>query len=111
MAWKRTYAVEIAGGTATATIQIQQKGFITQIDLSAIPAVAGEYEVSLSSTSQITTAQADQNVIARMKIGVTTSGGALTQTFLRKVPVLAFQNVYVHCTGAGNLGCANLTVE
>ena len=111
MAWKRTYAVEIPGGTATATIQIQQKGFITQLDLSAVPAAAGEYEVSLSSTSQIATAQADQNVIARMKVGVLTSGGVFTQSFIRKVPVIAFQNVYVHCTGAGNLGCANITVE
>jgi hypothetical protein len=111
MAFKRTYAVEIPGGTATATIQIQQAGTIQEIALSAVPAAAGEYEVSLSSTPQIGTAQADQNVLARMKIGVLTSGGCFTQTFpYPRSKVVAFQNIYVHCTGAGNLGCANITV-
>jgi hypothetical protein len=108
MAWKRTYAVEIAGGTATATIQIQQNGTITDIELCSVPAAAGEYEVSFSGTSQIGTAQADSNVIARMRIGAT---GAPTQSFKRACKVVAFQNVYVHCTGAGNLGTANITVS
>lgn len=111
MATKRTYCVEIAGGTATATVQVQQKGTLKRIELTAVPAAAGEYEVSLGSTPQIATAQADSNVVARMRVGALTSGGMATLVAERSIPVIAFQNLYVHCTGAGNLGTANLVIE
>jgi len=104
----RTYSVDIAGGTATATIQMQAKGTITGVQLNCVSAAAGSYEVSLGSASQIGTTAPDNNVIGRMRV----QGAAGWQQvfFPVKVPVTAFQNVYVHCTGAGNVGEANIII-
>jgi hypothetical protein len=44
-----------------------------------------------------------------VNIGVLTSGGAAGVTIPINMPVKAFQNIYVHCTGAGNLGTAVLS--
>ena len=100
----RSYIADIVGGTATATIQIQARATLRSCTFSWTPAAAGKYELSLSGTSQIGTAQPDSNVIARVNIGVLTSGGSAAVTIPINVPVIAFQSVYVHCTGAGNLG-------
>ena len=102
----RQYVVDIAGGTATATVQMQATQTLKNFDLSWVNAAAGKIELSLSGTSQIGTAQPDNNVIAR----VSASAGA-NQAFAHfdiNVPVKAFQSIYVHCTGAGNLGTAVL---
>lgn len=102
----RSYVVDIAGGTATATVQMTSRQTLKQIAASWINAAAGKYEVSLVSASQIGTAQPTSDVIARFSVG---SSG---QTFARidvNVPVQPFQNVYVHCTGAGNLGTVVLS--
>jgi hypothetical protein len=40
---------------------------------------------------------------------VTTSGGSSAVTVPINMPVKAFQNIYVHCTGAGNLGNVTLS--
>src|SRR5215471_1875494 len=104
----RTYVVDIAGGTATATVQCQATQTLKSATFSWTPAAAGKFELSYSSTSQIGTAQPDSNVIARVNVGVTTSGGASAVTIPITMPVKAFQNIYVHCTGAGNLGTAVL---
>jgi hypothetical protein len=100
----RPYVVDIAGGTATATIQIQGAQTLKRFDVSWVNAAAGKIELSLSSTSQIGTAQPDNNVLARV------SCGAGANTSFAEIPinasVKAFQSVYVHCTGAGNLGTA-----
>src|SRR5215471_6072398 len=104
----RTYVADIAGGTATVTIQCQATQTLKSATFTWTPAAAGKYELSYSSTSQIGTAQPDSNVIARVNIGVTTSGGAAGATIPINMPVKAFQNSYVHCTGAGNLGTAVL---
>lgn len=100
----RAYVCDIAGGTATATIQIQGAQTLRDAVFTWTPAVAGKYELSYSSTSQIGTAQPDNNVQARVNIGVTTSGGASGITVPINMPVKAFQSIYVHCTGTGNLG-------
>ena len=105
---KRAYVVDIAGGTATATVQAQGTQTFKNVTFTWTPAAAGKYELSYSSTSQIGTAQPDSNVIARANIGVTTSGGAAGVTIPISMPVKAFQSFYIHCTGAGNLGSAVL---
>jgi hypothetical protein len=104
----RQYVVDIAGGTATATVQIQQTQKLKTFSVTWVNAAAGKIELSLSGTSQIGTAQPDNNVLAR----VSCSAGA--NTAFAVIPLLnasvkAFQSVYVHCTGAGNLGTAVLT--
>jgi len=100
----RAYVVDIAGGTATATVQIQATQTLRSMKLTWVNAAAGKIELSLSSTSQIGTAQPDTNVLARASC----SAGANTQfaEFDLQQPVKAFQSIYVHCTGAGNLGTA-----
>jgi len=104
----RQYVVDIAGGTATATVQIQQTQKLKLFSVTWVNAAAGKIELSLSGTSQIGTAQPDNNVLAR----VSCSAGA-NQAFAQ-IPIMngsvkAFQSVYVHCTGTGNLGTAVLT--
>jgi hypothetical protein len=102
----RSYVADIAGGTATATIQIQGTQTLKNWAVSWVNAAAGKIELSYSSTSQIGTAQPDSNVIARLSC----SAGA-NQAFADvpiRMPVKAFQSVYVHCTGSGNLGTSVL---
>ena len=100
----RAYVVDIAGGTATATVQIQGTQTLRKLILTWVNAAAEKIELSLSSTSQIGTAQPDSNVLARASC----SAGANTAfaEFDLNQPVKAFQSIYVHCTGAGNLGTA-----
>lgn len=103
----RQYVVDIAGGTATATVQMQAKQTLKNLALSWVNAAAGKIELSISGTSQIGTAQPDSNVIAR----VSCSAGANTAAVEIPIslPVIAFQSIYIHCTGAGNLGTAVLS--
>ena len=105
----RTYVADIAGGTASVTIQIQASQTLKSATWSGVAAAAGKYELSFSSTSQIGTAQPDSNVIARLSLGVLTSGGTFAVQMPINMPVKAFQSVYVHCTGAGNLGTVTLS--
>jgi hypothetical protein len=105
----RTYIADIAGGTATVTIQCQATQTLTRATWSGVAAAAGKYELSYSSTAQIGTAQPDSNVIARISLGVLTSGGTFAVSMPIKMPVKAFQSIYVHCTGAGNLGTVTLS--
>ncbi len=104
----RAYVCDIAGGTATATIQIQGSQTLKNFFWSGMNAAAGKYELSLSGTSQIGTAQPDTNVIARVSLGANTTGNT-TGSIPIKMPVKAFQSIYIHCTGAGNLGTAVLS--
>jgi hypothetical protein len=103
----RAYIVDVAGGTATATVQIQGTQTLKSATISWVNAAAGKIELSLSGTSQIGTAQPDNNVFGR----VSASAGANTAAVQLpiSVPVKAFQSVYVHCTGAGNLGTVILS--
>ena len=105
----RPYIADIAGGTATVTIQCQQSQTLKNATFSGVGAAAGKYELSYSGTSQIGTAQPDTNVIARISLGVLTSGGTFAVSLPISMPVKAFQSIYVHCTGAGNLGTVVLS--
>lgn len=102
----RTYIADIPGGTATTTIQITGKQTLKQLVYSGINAAAGKVELSTVSASQIGTAQPTPDVVVRL------SSGSSGQTFARvdiNLPVNPFENVYVHCTGAGNLGTVTLS--
>jgi hypothetical protein len=103
----RQYVADIAGGTATATIQIQQKQTLKNCLLSWANAAAGKIEISTSGTSQIGTAQPDNNVLARVSCNAGTNLAVVNIPL--SLPVVAFQSIYVHCTGAGNLGTAVFT--
>ncbi len=103
----RSYVADIAGGTATVTIQCQGTQTFKEWTVSYMNAAAGKIELSYSSTSQIGTAQPDSNVIARVSVGANTTGNVIA-TIPIKMPVKAFQSVYVHCTGTGNLGTSVL---
>lgn len=103
----RQYVVDVAGGTATATVQMQATQTLKNAAFSWVNAAAGKIELSYSGTSQIGTAQPDNNVIAR----VSASAGANTAAVQIPIsmPVKSFQSIYVHCTGAGNLGTVTLS--
>jgi hypothetical protein len=105
----RNYIIDIAGGTATVTCQIQATQTLKSATWSGVAAAAGKWELSLSGTSQIGTAQPDTNVVARISLGVLTSGGTIAVQMPISLPVKAFQSIYVHCTGAGNLGTLTLS--
>lgn len=110
MSWKRSIVTSIAGGTATATIQVPLSGKVTEVDMSAVTAAAGTWELSKSSTSQIATTSPDVSVLARMRIGATAGGNAFNK-FVINMPVKILDNLYLHCTGAGNVGELTLVIE
>jgi hypothetical protein len=103
----RTYVADIAGGTATATIQIQGSQTFRNWTVSQMQVATGKTELSTSPTSQIGTAQPDSSVVARLSVGANTTGNVSVVVPIN-LPVKAFQNVYVHCTGSGNLGTSIL---
>jgi hypothetical protein len=106
----RNYVVDIPGGTATTTVQMTNSGSLKQIAGSVVSAAAGTYEVSLSSTSQIGTAAPDTSVIARFRISATAGPAANFLLPIQGVALKILQNVYIHCTGAGNVGQIMLLV-
>lgn len=103
----RTYVADVAGGTATVTIQCQAKQTLKSALFTWANAAAGKIELSYSSTSQIGTAQPDNNVIARVSASAGANLAAVQLPI--NMPVTAFQSIYVHCTGAGNLGSVTLS--
>jgi hypothetical protein len=100
----RAYVCDTSGA-ATSTIQVQGTQTFTECTFTVANVAAGKCEVSLASTSQIGTAQPDSNVLARFNIA---AGGATGPTSFAQCklnqPVKAFQSIYVHQTGAANLG-------
>lgn len=103
----RTYIADIAGGTATVTIQMQGSQTFKEWCVSWQNAAAGKIELSTAPTSQIGTAQPDSSVIARVNCSAGTN--LSTEVIPIRLPVKAFQNLYIHCTGAGNLGTSVLS--
>lgn len=97
----RTYIADLPGGTATTTIQMTGRQTLKQAVLSIVNAAAGKVELSSVSASQIGTAQPTADVIARFSIGA--SGQSNVRIDISQA-VQPFQNLYVHQTGAGNLG-------
>jgi hypothetical protein len=110
MATKRVLVTSIAGGTATATITVPVSGTLKRAVMSFVTAAAGSWELSRSSTSQIATTAPDVSVLARARIGATAAGSVPT-TFEMSVPVKVLDLLYLHCTGAGNVGELNLYIE
>lgn len=113
MSWKRSIVVDIAGGTASATIQMPASGKITKAYFAIQQAAAGSWELSKSSTSQIATTAPDVSVLARVKIAVPAAAvaNAVPTVFELGVPVKILDNLYLHCTGAGNAGTLTLILE
>jgi len=113
MAYKRSIVVDIAGGTATATIQMPATGKVSRAYFCVNQAAAGSWELSKSSTSQIATTTPDVSVLARIKI--TTPAAAVANSvphfFELNVPVKILDYLYLHCTGAGNIGTLTLILE
>lgn len=106
---KRIIVQSIAGGTATATITVPASGTLRSVDMSIVPAAAGSWELSTSSTSQIATAAPDSGVIARARVGVSLGSGF--QHFEPNRPVKVLDYLYLHCTGAGNVGELTLRID
>lgn len=102
----RTYVADLPGGTATTTIQMTGRQTLKRLALTFINAAAGKVEVSEVSAAQIGTAQPTADVIARFSVG---SSGQTAVVMDLNVPVDPFQNIYVHQTGAGNLGTITLS--
>lgn len=103
----RSYIADLAGGTATTTIQISEPGTIKTVFVSLANVAVGKLEISRSGTSQIGTAQPTRDVLARLNV----SGTAGTLNVAIDVPpqkVKVLDNVYIHQTGAGNIGSATL---
>lgn len=102
----RSYIADLPGGTATTTIQMTGRQTLKQAVFSIVNAAAGKVELSTVASSQIGTAQPTPDVIARLSLGA--SGKTDVQVDIN-VPTNPFQNVYVHQTGAGNLGSVTLS--
>jgi len=82
-------------------------GTIRQLLLSYLSTAAGKIELSRSVTSQIGTAQPTKEVILRVNASAT--AGNVTQRIDVNIPVKAFDYLYIHQTGTGNLGSATLS--
>jgi hypothetical protein len=102
MAYKRSLVYSIAGGTASQTIQIPVTGRVTKAIFSITPAAAGSWELSKNGTSQIGTTNPDVGVLARARVSAV--GPTAPVVFELDVPVKILDNLYLHCTGAGNVG-------
>jgi hypothetical protein len=103
----RTYVADLPGGTATTTIQCQQKQTFKQATISFVNAAAGKIELSSSPTSQIGTAQPTSDVQCRVTV-TATAGPASTVVVPLNWSVVPFQSIYIHQTGAANLGNVTL---
>lgn len=98
----RPYVADLPGGTATTTVQVQGVQSFKTCFLSVVNAAAGEVEISLAPSPQIGTALPTSDVIARMKVSGT--AGNAQAVFPVNFKLNAFENIYIHQTGAGNLG-------
>jgi hypothetical protein len=84
-------------------------GKISGVLMSAVTAAAGSWELSSSSTSQIATGSPDTGVLARIRIGATAGMQNVFFPLNRAVKIL--DNLYIHTTGAGNVGEITLCIE
>jgi hypothetical protein len=108
----RSYILDLPGGTATNSIQIAAAGTLKEALISYHDAAAGKIEISRAPTSQIGTAQPTKDVIAR----INQSGTAGDQVVSFAIPAIPeaklkiLDLLYVHQTGAGNLGTLTIWV-
>ena len=102
----RTYVVDLAGGTATNTVQITDAQTLKLATFSFISAAVGKIELSKSVGPQIGTVQPTRDVIARLNCSAT--AGNVVVNLPISVSVKPLDSIYVHTTGAGNLGTVTL---
>ncbi len=86
-----------------------QSGTIRGVLFSAVTAAAGTWELSTSGTSQIATGSPDVGVLARIRIGA--SAGMQNVFFPLNKSVKILDNLYIHTTGAGNVGELTIFLE
>jgi len=104
----KNYSADLPGGTNTTTIQMPSKQTLKQLVLSIVNAAAGKVELSYSPTSQIGTVQPTSDVQVRFTQSAT-AGPAQMIVVPLSMPVSPFQSIYIHQTGAGNLGSLALS--
>lgn len=108
MAYKRSVVLSVTAATSQ-TIQMPQSGTIRGVLFSAVTAAAGSWELSTSGTSQIATGSPDVGVLARIRIGAT--AGMQNVFFPLNKAVKILDNLYIHTTGAGNVGELTIFLE
>ncbi len=108
MAYKRSVVISVTAATSQ-TIQMPQSATIRGVLMSAVTAAAGSWELSTSGTSQIATASPDVGVLARIRIGAT--AGMQNVFFPLNKSVKILDNLYIHTTGAGNVGELTIFLE
>ena len=108
MAYKRSVVISVTAATSQ-TVQMPQSGTIRGVLFSAVTAAAGSWELSTSGTSQIATGSPDVGVIARIRIGAT--AGMQNVFFPLNKSVKILDNLYIHTTGAGNVGELTIFLE
>lgn len=102
----KSYVADLPGGTATTAIQITGKATIRRALFSMQDAAVGKTELSTQSTTQIGTAQPTSNVVCRVNHGAVAGPRTVEVEFV--LPVVPFQSLYIHQTGAGNVGTVSL---
>lgn len=105
----RNYVADLPGGTATTTVQIQGAGTMKNLLVSYLSAAAGKIEISLSSASQIGTAQPTKDVLLRYNCSGT-AGNVVNFIDSPSIKLALLANLYIHQTGAGNLGSVSFQV-
>jgi len=103
MSYKRSIVLSVTAATSQ-TIQMPQSGIIMGVLMSIVPAAAGSWELSTSSTSQIATGSPDTGVKARARISGAASLASVSFYFPLGLGVKVLDNLYIHTTGAGNVG-------
>jgi len=102
----QNYIADLPGGTATTSIQFKEGGSVKEIAVSYLSTASGKIEISTSVASQIGTTQPTADVLARLNCS-----GTAGNVFVRlplTLRVKAFDILYVHQTGTGNLGTVTL---
>ncbi len=108
MSYKRSVVLSVTAATSQ-TVQMPQSGTIRGVLFSAVTAAAGSWELSTSGTSQIATGSPDVGVLARIRIGAT--AGMQNVFFPLNKSVKILDNLYIHTTGAGNVGELTIFLE
>ncbi len=104
----RNYIADLPGGTATTSIQIQSGGTIKNLFVSMLNAAVGKVEISTNATAQIGTAQPAADVALRINNSATAANLLVVASV--SITVKAFQTLYIHQTGAGNVGSITFRV-
>lgn len=99
----RSYVCDLPGGTNTSAIQMTGNQTLKTVMLSVANAAAGKIEVSLVAAPQIGTVQPTDDVLVRFSQSAT-AGPSQNVVVPISTSVKGFQTIYVHQTGAGNLG-------